>query len=733
MSRPSPLRRLQSGARSRRRRRPPPFARRRLPSAHRDRASSRLRPPSSAPARRGPITIYWTGPLRITPLLEHTDPSPPPGEAVVRLFGSPVHLQQETGRIQCALLQYRTADQTLVLTQSDSSPVVLQDSRGSIIHAQRMELDRRQNRAILSGTGVANLSNSEKTDNKSLTARWTKSCTLQFASDNGDALLIQSANLQGNVAVQTPELKLNSDALELTMAPSARSTTHPADPDNVQLQRAIATGNVHCILTGPQGEQTLDAQRLDVLSATTDTGRFYPQTIHADGLVKAVSAERTLAAGHIEVTLGISPSPSTSGVDRGEGYSGSLSKPSPQPSPGVPGEGDPAFPSLQILELLAQDNVLVTSADGATASADQIRMLGNGPDQRILLLGQPLAKVISKDSDLSGPLIEVRPQQRQIFIRGAGTIHARQVAKGSTDLQTADISWNEGAYIDGQSNLGEATGKVLISSPGPEGSTRSASAGRIKLHLADAIPSTRPATKPSQLDPMSHKSLQIVELLGDVEIKSETLANGQVLRGMNLHTDVAEYHAADGQFIVPGPGRMLAEDHRPTTKTTQPAEPLSPDAGDFRGMTAIQWQKQFVFNPNEHQARLQGDVHIVQEPAGDPTRRRELSADEVVVLFAAVPTTAPTTAPTAEEASRLQLSSVRAQGSIYFKTEGIECRAAKVDFDADKHILHATGDSTQRGELLDGQGLSRGGFDELWFDTQSQNLQIIGAHGQVRP
>jgi hypothetical protein len=87
----------------------------------------------------------------------------------------------------------------------------------------------------------------------------------------------------------------------------------------------------------------------------------------------------------------------------------------------------------------------------------------------------------------------------------------------------------------------------------------------------------------------------------------------------------------------------------------------------------------------------------------------------------------------AEESAQLQMKSVRAQGSIYFKTEGIECRAAMVEFDAARHLLHAAGDANQRGELLDGQGLSRGGFDELWFDTQTQNLQITGAHGQVRP
>jgi hypothetical protein len=218
-------------------------------------------------------------------------------------------------------------------------------------------------------------------------------------------------------------------------------------------------------------------------------------------------------------------------------------------------------------------------------------------------------------------------------------------------------------------------------------------------------------------------------LQGDVEIKSELLADGKVLRGMNLHADAAEYHVVDEWFVVPGPGRMLAEDHRPATGATRPAEPLSPDAGDFRGMTAVQWQKKFLFSPKEHQAQLIGAVRIVQEPANDPARRRELSADQVTILFSSAPATAPTTG----ESARMQLDSVRARGSIYFKTEGIECRAARVEFDAARHLLHAAGDATQRGEMLDGQGLSRGGFDELWFDTQSQDLQITGAHGQVRP
>jgi hypothetical protein len=661
----------------------------------------------SALANRGPITVYWTGPLRVEPLPDHTQPAPPPGQAIVRLFGAPVHLQQETGQIECARLQYHTADQTITLDQFGDTPVTLQDARGSTIHAQRMELDRRQHRAILSGTGSAQFRNPDPSDNQTITARWSDSCTLQLDPAGGDAMVIQSAKLQGAVDVQTPELKLQSDGLELTMASgTTSSTTHPADPGAIQLQRVLATGDVHCVLSSPQGEQTLRAQRLDVLAASTDAGRFYPRTVRADGQVQAVSVERTLLAGHVEVTLAPATRPTSS------------TRPD-------------AMPALEIQELLAQDNVLVKSADGATASADQIRVLGNGPDQRILLLGQPLAKITSQDSTLSGPLIEVLPQKQRFYIRGAGTIHARQAAKGSSPAQVVDISWMDGAYVDGQTNLGEATGKVHISSPGPDGSSRVASAGRIKLHLVDVTtaPTTGPSTQPSQLDLMGHKSLQTVELQGDVEIKSELLADGKVLRGMNLHADAAEYHVVDEWFVVPGPGRMLAEDHRPATGATRPAEPLSPDAGDFRGMTAVQWQKKFLFSPKEHQAQLIGAVRIVQEPANDPARRRELSADQVTILFSSAPATAPTTG----ESARMQLDSVRARGSIYFKTEGIECRAARVEFDAARHLLHAAGDATQRGEMLDGQGLSRGGFDELWFDTQSQDLQITGAHGQVRP
>jgi hypothetical protein len=66
---------------------------------------------SPASMNQAPITVYWTGPLRVEPLPEQTSPAPPPGQAIVRLFGSPVHLQQETGRIECASLQYQTAGQ----------------------------------------------------------------------------------------------------------------------------------------------------------------------------------------------------------------------------------------------------------------------------------------------------------------------------------------------------------------------------------------------------------------------------------------------------------------------------------------------------------------------------------------------------------------------------------------------------------------------------------------------
>src|SRR5438093_703700 len=83
------------------------------------------RPPQAAtqPAQ-GPITVKWSGKLRVVPLESPPDPSLVPGKAVVQIIGSPVVLTREGTEAHAGAAFYNSANQSASLRSSASVPIV---------------------------------------------------------------------------------------------------------------------------------------------------------------------------------------------------------------------------------------------------------------------------------------------------------------------------------------------------------------------------------------------------------------------------------------------------------------------------------------------------------------------------------------------------------------------------------------------------------------------------------
>src|SRR5258705_12764763 len=87
--------------------------------------------PATTQPARGPITVKWSGKLRVVPLDGAPDANLVPGKASMHIGGSPVVLTREGTEARCGSAFYNSADQSASLRASQTVPIVtMTDSRG---------------------------------------------------------------------------------------------------------------------------------------------------------------------------------------------------------------------------------------------------------------------------------------------------------------------------------------------------------------------------------------------------------------------------------------------------------------------------------------------------------------------------------------------------------------------------------------------------------------------------
>lgn len=790
-----------------------------------------------------PVIITWTGKLTVEPLAVGTETPLKSGDAVVRIEGTPVTATQEGSTILCGALTYRTEDQAMLLAPQGNQPVVMKDSRGALVHTTRMDFFQPKRQAILYGASDA-LFPQEDASGKPVApmlAKWNKTCTLYFAAGEagGGNMNIERAELDGSVNIVHPQIKLNSNQLELGFDTTRKAATQPAltpedqkrvalrerlnafnadiaklekenaelsaklpgdfakwhqereaqidkleerreslqkqissvqagtEPAKAVLEEAsnlttvlselrdemsdfakakealaarqkdvagqieardavarqvremtakaatrpatrpsirtdlktlVATGAVYCEMADAgKKSQTIDCNRLTLQTATDAQGRIYPSTVNADGQVHAVDAEQDLRAGHLAVALRPSTRPSKEGTNAG---------------------------SAELQSMVAHNNVKVVSKDGTVALADQLLIDNKDGRNNVKLLGQPFATIIDKKNTLTGPIIEISPEEQRFEVVGGGNMKGMQQEKAGEAERPMDVTWNRGLTYNGKSNVVDVTGQVVAVTIDSDGSTNTAKGDHVRMTLADApttrpsttqaSATTKPATQPSrsQYAGMSAKTVKQVQFDQNAEIMSVSLADdGSLLRRVHLLAQVIQYDMVQKRMTVPVEGKMIAEDHRPTTQpaangATAEARPAGaglPGAGGgtSRGSTAFQWSRKFTYDDATRVAVMEGDlqnpvvvVHQEDKPNAKPYR---LTADtvsaeleEVEIKTDAKPAgTQPATKPARQ--TKVQLKKVTADGHLVFNGPGAEIRAVHMEYDPTTQWLIARG------------------------------------------
>jgi hypothetical protein len=269
-----------------------------------------------------------------------------------------------------------------------------------------------------------------------------------------------------------------------------------------------------------------------------------------------------------------------------------------------------------------------------------------------------------------------------------------------------------------------------------EGAVNTARGERVKMLLVDVAPTTKPTTQPVQVADarvattqaqattqattkpskeyagMSNKAVRHVQFEQDAVINSETLADdGSLLRRTHLTAATIGYEMLTKKLTVPVPGRMLVEDHRPTTK---PAAGQAQAAGaavggteNKRGTTGFEWSKTFTYDDAQRLAVMTGDlrnpVTVSHRDDGAKPQKFFLTGETVAAeLESAAPApVAPggaATKPSEDPQAKVQLKRVTADGHLEFSqidtsTDRIvaKIQAKYMEFDPTTHWLIARG------------------------------------------
>ncbi len=320
-----------------------------------------------------------------------------------------------------------------------------------------------------------------------------------------------------------------------------------------------------------------------------------------------------------------------------------------------------------------------------------------------------------------------------------------------------DVSWTQSLFADGKANTVDVTGQVVTITKDADGAVNTAKGQRVKMILADAAPTTKPttqastqatqtaaggaavatgsapaatqlalansatqpSTKPSkgpQMGAMGNKTVKHITFLDDAEVSSVTLADDQtLLRRTHLMASNIQYDMAAHQMIIPVEGRMIVEDHRPSTQPA--AKPAGgdgaaaggePNAENNRGTSAFQWSKSFIYDETTRLATMLGDdrnqVIIVHQDEKDEKKQFRMTANQVNAEMEEATAAQPKTpaAPGADPASKpatkpsneqkMQMKRVTATGNLHFTGPGADILANEMEYNPKNHTMAARGD-----------------------------------------
>ena len=673
-------------------------------------------PPASQPAGTAkfgsePITVYWTGTLRVTPIDPATAMMPlTGGQSAVRLAGRPATLSYNGANARAAVATYRTVDDAVRLEPSPQLPTVhlSQPQKGMTLDAPSVVFDPVTSIATILGPATMRVADAAR--RSTMTATWADRGLLHVVNAGADPAGVDHVDLLGDVHVDDPRfaqrsrrLLLDLDLLPPTTRPAA---TTPGARE--QLRRMTAVGDVVCRLLRPgQPDQGIESDRLVIGMAAGPDGSVSPRTVVADGRqVRAFDADQALHADHLEAVLAPKPASATTRAT-------ATTKPS-----------DDAMAAVALGSLYATGHVRAALKDGATTTSDALRETTAADGRQLVELTAPGgARVVDAKHDvLVGSVLHVS-DRGVVVVDGPGTLHttgkptpqpaAKTAAAGGGGGRPMDVSWTDGLTFDQNANTVDVVGRVLVRSTNADGTVTVAVGDTAHLDLLDNAKDA----KPTDGDALGSKALRKLTLAGHMTATSRLEMGGVVLRFGQLKGDRLVYTAADGLAHVPGAGTLLVENHpQPATGTA-----AVPAGGKF-GVMAVGWKGGLVYDTLADRITITGDTRVGFQQdvhgstAGGPIQMR---SDQLLIVLQKT---------TGADQGKTEVSQLLATGAVHAHTRTMDMDCHTGDFDPRSGLLVATGSDAEPGRATDaasrGMESVGGRFDQMRFDTNKQ--EVVG-------
>jgi hypothetical protein len=609
------------------------------------------------------IRITCAGGLTMAPL-EDDEPHPASvDDSELELIGTPVHLvsRADATEVFCASLQYENPRRMLRLAGSAERPLLMNSP------------ELRAGGDVFWLDQLVNVGGFDK-------GGWLEFVQIPDAAQDGTPPGAESAPAQIRVTWS------DSVRLEFDRAPGQRRTTHRegrglADAGGA-LRSAVFNGDVHAAAN--EGDLTADVLALDLIQAPD--GRTIPTQLTATGHVVAADREQTMWADQVVASF----REHSAGENRPDDTS-----------------ADGRMRDVEVETMLATGDVQVRLPDGSRAFAD---VLDANAITGVLVLESPDLAIASQTMIIDqGTRLELYRDSKTGRWPGAGRARvfrdaiiaesddriARPVIDDTVNPTQTLATWTDEMVFD--SAINDGAGAITLRGHVTGESTPSAldrstmTSGSLTLEFAHTPDDAEVMSEPSAgTDVLSRGKRQLMRLIARDNARLESKSWSQAEhsdepRIFYLTGDEIEYNNLTLEASVPGEGRLVVHDVRPTAPSAA-AEPdqapstVAPFAA--KGSSLFHWMNGLeMTRADDHE-----NLYTIIMSGGVDAIHRDLKNDETVFRGDALHISAlRTNADRPADASvdlggSMELKRLRGLGSIYVRTPQRDVTCDEFDY-----------------------------------------------------
>lgn len=461
--------------------------------------------PLSLGSAAEPVTLRWTGPLRVVPLINESEPLTLDDLYLkfTALKTGLVRFEEGSSTGHAASLEYAATRELLTLTGPGGSVRLASEGQGWL-EASRTLVQMKEGTARVIGPGQVYGAEHNPTgaEHREQYVRWLDQADFAFELDDA-----------GRMTGQVRRAMFAGQSRAIDGAQRAEGSVLIADfAENDAGSRLLSRFELHGASVADGQGGTLAARRMVVPFETSSSARHDPTSIDASGDVFISKDGKSIAAQSLSARI-----------------------------------LRDANDQLTATDVVAERGVLYREGEQIDAQAE--RLEASGLDQIAILIGEEgnPARIDYSDSVIVGPRIEMQQHPQRGTVVGPGTFDTRD------ESGTMHAAWSNGLSFDRDSGVLELFGDSRIDQTLATGETRQARGEHLIVELV-------PVGEELTLEAAS--IFGRADAPATVEVR-RTAPNADEPTEM-LHIESAELMTMDGgtALVASRPGRLVVLDRR---------------------------------------------------------------------------------------------------------------------------------------------------------------------------